>query len=421
VTLSLALYRAATALLEPLAPALLSRRAARGKEDPARIGERLGRAGQPRPKGALVWLHGASVGETLSLLPLIAWLQAERPDLTLLVTSGTATSAQLLARRLPANVIHQYAPIDAPLALARFLRHWAPGLIVLAEGDIWPNLIGAAKAASAGLALISARMTASSAAGWAKVPASARAVFGAFDTVLAQDDASAERLTALGARDDGRLNLKVAGDPLPVDAVALARLREAIGERPVLLAASTHASDEVEVFEAFSDIDDRPDRPLLLVIAPRHPADGPKIAADARSRGFRTALQSAGDPIGNAQVYVADTLGELGLWYSLARIAYIGGGRSQKIGGHNPLEAIRLGCAVASGPQVRNWAGIYDVLQARDAVTIVQGSDSLWPVFKTALEDPDRVAGQVARGREAAHDMASQIGPAFMQLKALLP
>ena len=202
---ALTVYRLLLGLAEPLAPLILQQRAARGKEDRPRLRERLGWPSRTRPKGPLVWMHGASVGETLSLLPLIERLRAERPDLSLLVTSGTATSANLLARRLPADVPHQYAPIDAPRAAARFLDYWRPDLAIFAEGEIWPNLLLGAKARGAKLALVSARITEKTATGWGRYPRSAKQAFGAFDLTLPQDDASARRLLELGARVDGRV------------------------------------------------------------------------------------------------------------------------------------------------------------------------------------------------------------------------
>ncbi len=416
MSLVLGLYRAATALLEPLAPLLLARRAARGKEDRARLGERLGRASLERPAGPLVWLHGASVGETLSLLPLIADLRGERPDLTILVTSGTATSAALLARRLPDGVIHQYAPIDAPRALERFLAHWRPGLVVLAESEIWPNLIAQAKRSGARLALISARMTASSGNGWARAPAAARAVFGAFDAVLAQDDASAQRLTTLGARDDGRLNLKLAGEPLPVDAAKLKALKDAAGGRPILLAASTHEGDEALTLAAFAQAGGA--ERARLVFAPRHPVRAQAVADLARDEGFTAALHSD-TPFGRAQVQVIDTLGELGPWFAAAPIAYVGGGQSDRIGGHNPLEAARLGCAVASGRKVRNWAGVYEALG--DAVTLVDTAEDLARAYSAALDDPAAVAARAAAARAIAEEQAAGLRDRFAPLKALLP
>jgi 3-deoxy-D-manno-octulosonic-acid transferase len=416
VSLVLGLYRAATALLEPLAPLLLARRAARGKEDRARLGERLGRASLERPAGPLVWLHGASVGETLSLLPLIDWLRARRPDLSLLVTSGTTTSALLLARRLPKGAIHQYAPIDAPGALKRFLAHWKPDLVVLAESEIWPNLIGEAKAAGAKLALVSARMTVSSAARWSRMPRSAAAVFANFDAVLAQDDASAQRLNKLGARDDGRLNLKLAGEPLPVDPAALKALKAAAGKRPILLAASTHDGDEAMALTAYAKAD--PGHRALLVIAPRHPARAPDVVDLARDEGFTAALQSEA-PFGQAEVQVIDTLGALGPWFAAASLAYVGGGLSDKIGGHNPLEAARLDCAVASGSRVGNWASVFAALG--DTVVITDDADALARAFEAALDDPKTVKARAKRARAIADAQAAGLESAFAPVEALLP
>ncbi|MBP6545174.1 MAG: 3-deoxy-D-manno-octulosonic acid transferase, partial [Phenylobacterium sp.] len=179
--LSLKLYASALGLLEPLARPLLERRVKAGKEDPGRLDERLGHSTTPRPEGPVVWLHGVSVGESMSLLPLVGALRASRPDLALLVTSGTRTSAELLARRLPEGVVHQYAPLDAPGVVARFLDHWEPDLGILVESELWPNLILGAHERGVRLALLSARMTEGSARGWGRVPAAAKVVLDAFD------------------------------------------------------------------------------------------------------------------------------------------------------------------------------------------------------------------------------------------------
>ena len=212
--LSLKAYGAVTGWVEPLAPRLLTARARRGKEDVSRLNERLGRPSIPRPSGPLVWLHGVSVGESLSLLPVIERLRAERPDVAVLVTSGTVTSARILAERLPPGVIHQYAPVDGPLATARFLNHWRPSLGVLVESELWPNLIGAARERGVKLALISARITEKTAQGWGRMRGAARTLLSAFDLILPQDDASAARVEALGGKVQGRANLKLAGGPL---------------------------------------------------------------------------------------------------------------------------------------------------------------------------------------------------------------
>lgn len=407
--LSLRLYRLATRLAEPFAPMLLKRRAGRGKEDPARINERLGHASAPRPDGPLVWLHGASVGESLSLLPLIARLRAGRPDLSILITSGTVASAELIARRAPPGVIHQFAPIDAPGAAERFLDHWRPSLAVFVESEVWPNLLLSAKARGAKLALVSARLSEASLARWAKRPEAARTLFRGFDLVLAQNDAIAEGLRGLGARDHGRLNLKLAGVPLSVDAEALAEVRRAAGEHPVLLAASTHPGEDEIVLDAFQKISSY----ARLVIVPRHIARAADIAAAARARGFETARRSEA-PFGEAHVYIADTLGEMGLWFSLAATALVGGSLLRGPGGHNPVEPAQLGCPIITGPHVENWLEIYASLIGASAAVVATDTLDLTAAFSEALLQPavararaERARGIVAGG-ETGLDAAAQ-------------
>lgn len=351
---SLALYAAATGLTEPLAPGLLARRAARGKEDPTRMAERLGHASLARPPGPLVWLHGVSVGESLSLLPLAQALNI--PGRTLLVTSGTRTSAELLATRLPHGVIHQYAPVDGPAAVRRFLDHWRPDTGVLVESELWPNLILAAKARGVKLALVSARMTQASAERWARAPRAARALLSAFDLILPQEAQTEGRLERLGARTGPPLNLKMVGEPLPYDPAELARLKAAIGPRKVVLAASTHPGEEEIIARAFraAGVD------ALLVVAPRHPERGEAVAGLLATQGFKTARRSAGEPLtADTQAYVADTLGEMGLFFRAAEVAVMGGSFVPEIGGHNPLEPARLGVPILTGPHAFNAAAIY--------------------------------------------------------------
>lgn len=419
MTLALAAYRALTALAEPFAPLWLDRRARRGKEDRARLDERLARGGAARPAGRLAWLHGASVGEGLSLLPLVEALRAADPALGLLVTSGTVTSADILARRLPAGVVHRYVPLDLPAAAQRFAARWRPDVAIVAESEAWPNLLAAVRRQGARTALVSARLSPASLRGWARAPDAARTVFGGFDLVLAQDDATAAGLVGLGARDDGRLNLKLAGAPPSVDAGALAALKGAAAGRPVVLAASTHPGEEEVVLEAFHALD----RDTLLVIAPRHPDRGPGIAGAARERGFAVAtarprsqeygLASAaveGEPepafahaaFGRAPVYVADTLGELGLWYALADSALVAGSLLPGPGGHNPLEPARLATPALTGPHVTNWSGVYAGLG--DAMPVVADAEGLAFAWRADLADPARARrrGEAARGRALA-------------------
>jgi 3-deoxy-D-manno-octulosonic-acid transferase len=415
--LPLALYGAATGLLSPFAPALLRARAEKGKEDPARLGERLGRASRARPEGPLVWLHGVSVGETQSLLPLIAALRARRPDLALLVTSGTVTSAELLARRLPQDVIHQFAPLDAPAAVGRFLDHWRPDAGLFVESELWPNLILAAKARGVRLGLLSARMTEASAKGWARSPASARALVGAFDLILPQDAATAERLTALGARPGGRLNLKLVGDPLPADAAELERLTQALAGRRAVLAASTHPGEEPLIAAAA-----RGAGAPFLIVAPRHPDRGPAVAAELAAMGFAVARRAAGEPIGPAvTAYVADTLGELGLFLRLADVVVMGGSFVDGVGGHNPLEAARLGKPIVTGPHVFNAREAYDELLAEAAAIEAADGAALARHLQGLLAHP-RVARRIGEAALSyAERQGAALAAALVELAPLLP
>ena len=414
--LDLQLYRLATGLAEPLAPLLLKRRARRGKEDPARLGERLGQASHLRPDGPLAWLHGASVGESLSLLPVVERLRAARPDLQVLMTSGTAASAELIARRAPEGVIHQFAPVDAPRAVDRFLDHWRPSLAVFVESEIWPNLLTQAKARGIKLALVSARLSERSLAGWARRPAAARALFRGFDLVLAQTDTVAEGLRGLGARDHGRLNLKLAGAPLAVDPAALAELKAAAGERPVLLAASTHPGEDEIVLDAFQKISGY----ALLVIVPRHPVRAADIRTAAEARGFDTALRTE-QAFGAAHVYIADTLGEMGLWLSLATASLVGGSLLPGPGGHNPIEPAQLGCPIITGPHVDNWQGVYADLIGASAAAVARDAFELAAAWSEVLLQPAEARARAERARQAAAAGETGLDTAVEALLKLLP
>lgn len=413
--LPLQLYRLVSALAEPLAPRLLAARARRGKEDPARLDERLGHASRERPDGPLIWLHGASVGESLSILPLVERLRAKRPDLHMLMTSGTVAAAELIPRRAAGWVIHQYAPIDAPGAVARFLGHWRPNAAVLVESEIWPNLILSAKNRGVRLALVSARLSEASLTGWSRRPAAARAIFRSFDLVLSQTDDVARGLRALGARDHGRLNLKLAGAPLGADADRLAELRCAAGDRPVMLAASTHPGEDEIVLDAFQPIAGYG----LLVIVPRHIGRGPDIAAAARARGFEVALRSEAG-FGDTRVYVADTLGELGLWFSLSAAVLIGGSLLPGPGGHNPIEPAQLGCPIVTGPHVENWREVYAALIGAGAAVVASDALELTAAFAEVLARPAAAHERAERARQLVSSGEAGLDSAVQSILKLI-
>ena len=420
---ALAVYRLVLRLLEPLAPRLLDARAKQGKEDPVRVDERLGRASLPRPDGDLVWLHGVSVGETLSLLPLVERLRQQRPDLTVLVTSGTLTSAQLLARRLPAGVIHQFAPVDGPGAVNAFLDHWRPSLAVFVESELWPNLILETRRRGVKLVLASARITEKTVEGWQRFPGAAREILSAFDRILPQDETSAARLHSLGARIDGHVNLKLSGEAPPHDAAAFTRLSAAIGDRPVVVAASTHDGEEIALVRALDKLADR----LCLILVPRHPARSADIAAALERDGYRFAQRSQGrEPDRDTDLYLADTLGEMGLFLRLADVVVMGGSFSAAlekppVGGHNPLEPARLGKPAVTGPDMSNWAAVTDALVEAGGLAAVQAPWDLPAVLAPLLADAGAARAMGERGRRAAAEAGSGLDRLWEALEPLLP
>jgi len=351
-------YRYATLALAPAVPFFLRQRALRGKEDSARIGERLGHASVRRPDGPLVWIHGASIGECVAALPLVdAYLKEDR---NVLVTSGTVTSAQMLAERLPGRAIHQFVPIDTPAAVNRFLAHWQPQAALFVDSELWPNLLRLSHARGVKLGLINGRMSERSFHGWKRAPRAAGTLLSMFDICLAQDALTANRLTLLGApRVVITGSLKADAPPLAANPAKLEGLRNAIGNRPVLLAASTHPGEDETILPA-QDILRRAHPDLLTIIVPRHPNRGAEIAMLCgqrpvlrRSQGTLPAVETA--------VYVADTIGELGLFYRIAPFAFIGGSLIPH-GGQNPLEPAHLGCAVFAGPHTENFTQAYQAI-----------------------------------------------------------
>ena len=416
-------YRLLTRLLEPLAPRLLDARARQGKEDPVRVDERLGLTTVARPAGDLIWLHGVSVGETLSLLPVVERMRRQRPDLTVLVTSGTLTSAQLMASRLPAGVIHQFAPVDAPGAVAAFLDHWQPSLAVFVESELWPNLILEARRRGVKLVLASARITEKTVEGWRRFPGAVRRILSAFDRILPQDETSAARLNSLGARIDGHVNLKLSGEAPPHDAAAFTRLSAAIGDRPVVVAASTHDGEEIAIVRALDKLADR----LCLILVPRHPARSADIATALTRDGYRFARRSQGhEPDRDTDLYLADTLGEMGLFLRLADVVVMGGSFSAAlekppVGGHNPLEPARLGKPAVTGPDMSNWAAVTDALVEAGGLTIVPAPRDLPAVLAPLLADTDAARAMGERGRRAAAEAGSGLDRLWETLQSLLP
>jgi 3-deoxy-D-manno-octulosonic-acid transferase len=363
----LSFYRLITALGHPLIRFYLSRRLAKGKEDPARFSERLGIAAKPRPEGKLVWMHAASVGESLSLLPLVERLQTDFADWNILMTTGTVTSATLMAERLPEDAIHQFVPVDRNAYSERFLNHWRPDLVLWAESEFWPNLISRSSAKGLTMILLNGRVSNKSYFWWRRFPGLIQKLLGAFSLCLGQTDIDAARLSDLGALNAKSVgNLKFATPPLPADALAIDILTSQIDGRPCWLASSTHKGEEDIVGRVHLSLQGKHDG-LLSIIVPRHPGRGPKIAANLQLMGLKTALRSASEKItAKTDIYIAATMGELGLFYRLAPIVFIGKSLSAS-GGQNPLEAARLGCAIIFGPHMTNFSEITETFMKNQA------------------------------------------------------
>jgi 3-deoxy-D-manno-octulosonic-acid transferase len=401
--LILSLYRGGVTLLEPVALGLLAWRWRKGKEDGARIGERRGLASRPRPCDRLAWLHGASVGETLALLPLVERLT--RRGVKVLVTSGTRTSADLLARRLPPGSLHQFFPLDVPRYLRRFLDHWRPDLVLFAESELWPNALIEVRGRGIPLVMVNGRMSERSFRRWARMPDTARALLGRFSLCIAQSPRDAERLARLGAAPVAVAgNLKFDAPPPPADAHALARLTGLIAGRPVWIAASTHPGEEEAVAAVHRALAARfPD--LLTIVAPRHPERGPAVAASIEATSLRAASRSAGAlPERDTQVYVADTLGELGLFYRLAPLVFMGGSLVPH-GGQNPIEPAKLGAAILHGPHVHNFADVYAALDQAGGALPVADAEGLAAALADLLVD----AGLVRAMAQAATDAVERL------------
>jgi 3-deoxy-D-manno-octulosonic-acid transferase len=385
--MTLRVYRKLSSAVVPLAPALINRRLKQGKEDPERIGERRGMSRDERPVGPLVWIHGASVGEVLAAAALIERLRAL--DIRILLTSGTVTSAAIVAKRFPPEVIHQYVPYDSPRYVARFLDHWRPSLALFIESDLWPNLILQSAARRLPMVLINGRMSRRSFPRWRRMSGTISALLDKFDLCLAQSRIDGERFSALGSRNvivTGNLKLDVPAPP--ADAVKLEKLMAATRGRPFVVAASTHAGEEEILIETQQTLAGFFPQ-FLTVIVPRHPDRGPAIARMIEAAGLKAAQRSHQElPTAATDIYVADTMGELGLFYRLAPIVFMGGSLVEH-GGQNPIEAVKLGAAIVHGPHVFNFTDVYEALDQAGGARVAADREALVKQLGQLLADTD--------------------------------
>jgi 3-deoxy-D-manno-octulosonic-acid transferase len=414
---TLSAYRLATNAVSPAVPWFLRGRAARGKENTSRVNERLGRPTQTRPAGELIWVHGASVGESLAGLPVIAKLMAAGHR-NIMVTTGTVTSAELMEERLPEGAFHQFLPVDTPGAVARFLDYWKPSLGMFIDSDLWPNMLMGAKARDIPLVLINARISEKSFRGWQRAPATVKALLSAFRACLAQDEEIATRLRALGADDVRNVgSLKADAEALPADPAKLDVLKRAIGARPVLLASQTHPGEDETVLPAHDALKQTyPD--LLTIIVPRHRERGGEIAMLCGTRAYKRRSEGH-EPGADTAIYIADTMGELGLFYRLVKFCFVGGSLIPH-GGQNPLEPARLHCAVMAGPHTFNFTSAYEAIFKAQEEGLVRSASDIAALAGQLLADPAKADALGAAAKDGADTLGGAVGKTCDVVEAIL-
>lgn len=379
--LYLGAYRCLTSVFSILAKRHLRKRVKRGKEDPNRWVEKLGLPSTPRPQGPLIWLHAVGLGETLALRGVIAAISKHRPEAQFLVTSSTLASAQTFAKNLPERTIHQFLPLDISAYTKRFLDHWKPDLVIWSEQDIWPNFIDQVARRKIPQVLINARMAEHSFGKKQKTKKLFSFVYNCFDVISAQDQKTAENIENLGVSKPIRVDgsLKPFAPPLQVDDIDLAHLRAQTMDRTIHLVASSHAKTETVVIDAFADYI-KTEPKALLIIAPRDITRLEAILGTVKH--FRVGVRSFGEvPEASTQIYIADTFGDMGLWYSLANTAVIGGTFSD-VEGHNPWEAVQIGCSVIHGPRTANFMYDYAVLDENKAALPIATASDLGEIWR---------------------------------------
>lgn len=412
----LSAYRFGGAAMYPLVGTYLAWRAGAGKEDPSRRGERYGRPGHPRPAGPLIWVHAASVGETIAMVPLMDALAGH--GIAIVLTTGTVTSAQVAQERLAGRAIHQYVPLDLKPAVTRFLDHWAPDLAIVAESEIWPTTILELGGRRVPQILVNARLSDRSFASWQKRAQVAEALFEKLAYVIAQSEVDAERFKALGARPvtvSG--NLKSDMPPPPVDPQALAVLRGHIGARPSWAAVSTHEGEEAIAAEVHTRLRGRHPG-LLTIVVPRHPDRGDRLARDIRASGLKVSSRGAGDMIRpDTDILLGDTVGEMGLYLRLTEIAFVGRSLTAQ-GGQNPLEPAILGTAVLAGRHVQNFRDAYKTLIDKGGAKLVRDGEGLAAAVGFLLGNASARQEMAAAAVAAVQEMG---GALARTLKALEP
>ena len=415
---ALALYGLVGRIASPALPSYLARRAKRGKEDPTRRGERFGRASAPRPEGPVAWVHAASVGEAHAISGVAEHL-SER-GIFVVFTTGTMTSAAIVSERMRGGVVHQYAPLDLERSARRFLEHWRPDLALTSESEVWPCMTMALSDRDIPHVLVNARMSEGSFARWTRLGSLSAALFARFSHVAARTEEDGRRFEELGASPvtvTGDLKAEVV--PPRVAPALKARFRELMEGRDVWAAISTHAGEEAVAARIHAAL--KPRRPrMLTVIVPRHPERGDEVAVELERMGLHVARRSLGqEPTRETDIFLGDTIGEMGLYLRLARTAFVGRSLSDSAeGGQNPIEPAMLGCSVLHGPNIGNFREVYAALDAGGGAREVADEAALKQAVMAALLDPE---GAIEAGRKASDTVGGMRGPLRATLRVLAP
>lgn len=411
-------YRLTGAVIYPMLGPYLSVRAAKGKEERPRRSERYGRSKKIRPNGPLIWFHAASVGETVAVIPLIE--EVVRRGISVVVTTGTVTSANIVNDRLGKAVVHQYVPLDLKPAISNFLDHWYPDLAIISESEIWPMTILELGARRIPQILVNGRISDKSFATWSRSPKLADALFENLSHVVAQTELDATRFSSLGATPvtvSG--NLKVDSDLPPVKDEDLTFYRNGLGKRNSWAAISTFEGEEEIVADAHQMVC-KSNPKSVLIIVPRHVERTDAIEKMLSEKGLKVARKSKGDPITeDTDVFLGDTTGEMGLYLRLTSIVFVG--KSMKgEGGQNPIEPAMLESAILTGPNVQNFREAFRTLLQNNAARIVKDTETLAQCIEHLMSSDETRQGMIDAGLSTVQNMRGSLEKTIQDLEPYL-
>ncbi|MEM6302314.1 MAG: lipid IV(A) 3-deoxy-D-manno-octulosonic acid transferase [Pseudomonadota bacterium] len=413
-------------LVTALVPLVMARMLWRSRRAPAyreRLLERLGYFKTPAEADTSIWVHAVSLGETLAARPLIEKLLDDFPQYSIVVTTTTPTGSEQVEKLFGDRVFHVYAPWDTPGAVKRFLRKTRPALLILMETELWPNMLSYSSRAGCRVMLANARLSARSAAGYARFARLTRSILASIDNIVAQSTADADRFLQLGM-DPGKINVTgsikfdiTVSDELRATASRLKA--EGVGDRRVLIVASTHVGEDQLALTLFAQLK-KADPSLLMLLAPRHPERFNEVATLCAQSGFHLQRKSVEPvPSETADIWLIDTLGELLLLFGIADLAVIGGSFVNR-GGHNPLEATVWGVPVLVGPYMFNFADVAVKLQNVGALESCEDLDQLLASASSLLADEQELARRKVAALEAMAKNHGALGALIGEVERLL-